>query len=131
MTTMQKLHALAAVACMALTMGAGLARADEVPLVTGKQWTESSEQMKKAYLVGIANVVQVDVAYHAGNTPPDSQTIVPRLARGLKGHTLDSVRQGLDRWYAANPDRLQRPVLETIWFEMVVPGLQANKQGKP
>ncbi|KAF7962452.1 hypothetical protein AWV80_21630 [Cupriavidus sp. UYMU48A] len=100
-------------------------------MVTGKQWTESSEQMKKAYLVGIANVVQVDVAYHAGNTPPDSQTIVPRLARGLKGHTLDSVRQGLDRWYAANPDRLQRPVLETIWFEMVVPGLQANKQGKP
>ena len=127
MTTTQKLHALAAVACMALAMGPGLARADEVPLVTGKQWTESSEPMKKAYLVGIANVVQVDVAYHAGNTPPDAQTIVPRLARGLKGHTLDSVREGLDRWYATHPDRLQRPVLETIWFEMVVPGLQANK----
>jgi hypothetical protein len=42
----------------------------------------------------------------------------------LKGQTLDSVRQGLDKWYAANPAKLQRPVLETIWFEMVVPGLQ-------
>ncbi|CAG9174084.1 hypothetical protein LMG23992_02623 [Cupriavidus laharis] len=127
MTTRQKLHAWTAVACMALAMASGVASADEVPLVTGKQWTESTEQMKKAYLVGIANVVQVDVAYHAGNIPPDSQTIVPRLARGLKGHTLDSVRDGLDRWYAAHPDRLQRPVIETIWFEMVVPGLQGKK----
>lgn len=127
MTTRQKLHAWTAAACMALAMASGVASADEVPLVTGKQWTESTEQMKKAYLVGIANVVQVDVAYHAGNVPPDSQTIVPRLARGLKGQTLDSVRDGLDRWYAAHPDRLQRPVLETIWFEMVVPGLQVKK----
>jgi hypothetical protein len=127
MTTRLKLHAWSAVACMVLAMASGMARADEVPLVTGKQWTESTEQMKKAYLVGIANVVQVDVAFHAGNAPPDTQTVVPRLARGLRGQTLDSVRDGLDRWYAAHPDRLQRPVIETIWFEMVVPGLQGKK----
>ncbi|CAG9170563.1 hypothetical protein [Cupriavidus pinatubonensis] len=127
MTKRQKLQALTAAACMTLAVASGVARADEVPLVTGKQWTESSDQMKKAYLVGIANVVQVDIAYHAGKAPPDTQTIVPRLARGLKGQTLDSVRVGLDRWYAAHPDRLQRPVIETIWFEMVVPGLQTNK----
>jgi len=57
----------------------------------------------------------------------DTQSIIPRLARGLKGQTLDTVRQGLDRWYAANPDKLQRPVIETIWFEMVIPGLKSNK----
>ena len=33
----------------------------------------------------------------------------------------------LDDWYAKNPGSLQRPVIETIWFEMAVPGLQANK----
>ena len=57
--------------------------------------------------------------------------VSPRLflmqARGLKGQTLDSVRDGLDKWYAANPDKLQRPVIETMWFEMVVPGLAKNK----
>lgn len=74
--------AVTAMAWTALTMGASIARADEIPLITGKQWTESSDQMKKAYLVGIANVVQVDVAYHAGNSPPDSASIVPRFARG-------------------------------------------------
>lgn len=119
-----RLRAVMAVACMTLAMMCTAARADEVPLITGKHWTESSEQLKKAYLIGIANVVQVDVAYHAGNAPSDAQSVVPRLAKGLKGQTLDTVREGLDRWYAAHPERLQRPVIETIWFEMVVPGLQ-------
>ena len=112
---------------MALALVCGSVRADEVPLITGEHWTKSSEQLKKVYLVGIANVIQVETAYHAANPPSDDQSFVPRVARGLKGHTLDSVRDGLDKWYAANPDKLQRPVIETIWFEMVVPGLQKPK----
>jgi len=109
---------------MALAGAGGVAHAQEVPMVTGEHWTASTEAAKKAYLVGIANLVQVETAFYAANPPSDSQNFVPRLARGLKGETLDSVRQGLDRWYAANPGRLQRPVLETIWFEMAVPGLK-------
>jgi hypothetical protein len=122
-----RLRAAMAVGCVTLAMVSGTLRAEEIPLITGKQWTESSEQTKKAYLVGIANLAQVDIAFHAGKPPADSQSVIPRLAKGLKGQTLDTVREGLDRWYAAHSDRLQRPVIETIWFEMVVPGLQSNK----
>jgi len=118
---LRKAMLLSIMALAALSSGV---RADEVPLVTGEHWTKSSDEQRKAYLVGIANIVQVELAY-AGTTPPtDAQSIVPRMAKGLKGHTLDSVREGLTKWYAANPQRLQRPVVETIWFEMVVPGLQ-------
>ncbi|MBE2245406.1 MAG: hypothetical protein IAE86_21840 [Burkholderiaceae bacterium] len=103
---------------------AGHAVAAEVPIVTGEQWTKSSEDVKKAYLVGIANLAQVEAAY-AGNTPPsDAQSFLPRLSKGMQGQTLDSVREGLNRWYAANPGKLQRPVIETIWFEMALPGLK-------
>lgn len=96
-------------------------------MITGEHWITSSEPVKKAYLIGIANVIQVELAYHAANPPSDAQSIVPRFAKGLKGETLDSVRDALDRWYAAHPDKLQRPVVETIWFEMVAPGLQKAK----
>ena len=106
---------------------ARVARADEIPVVTGVQWTKSSEDQKKAYLIGIANMAQVERAYQGTMQVSDEQSIIPRMARGLKGQTLDSVREGLNKWYAANPGRVDRPVLETIWFEMVVPGLQANK----
>jgi hypothetical protein len=104
----------------------GVVRADDVPLVTGEHWVKSSEDTKKVYLVGVANLAQVETAYFGANPPPDTQSFVPRLVRGLKGQTLDSVREGLNRWYAAHPDQLRRPVLETLWFEMVMPGLRAS-----
>jgi hypothetical protein len=103
------------------------AGAADIPVITGEHWTTSSEEMKKAYLVGIANLLQIETAYHAENPPTDAQSIVPRLVKGLQGQTLDSVREGLNRWYAENPDQLQRPVIETVWFEMATPGLRKHK----
>jgi len=124
MTYMKEWRAAMFVACMALMAVCGVARAQEVPVVTGEHWTKSSEEVKKAYLIGIANLLQVENAYFGANPPSDAQSFVPRMARGLKGATLDSVRTGLNDWYAKNPDKLQRPVLEVVWFEMVVPGLK-------
>jgi hypothetical protein len=111
---------------VSLAVAWGSARADEVPLVTGEHWTNSSEPVKKAYLIGIANLIQVETAYFGATPPPDSQSFVPRFAKGLKGQTLDSVREGLDSWFAGHPDQLQRPIIETIWFEMVLRGLQKS-----
>ena len=114
-------------ACMALGPVWSPARAAEIPLVTGEHWTKSNEQQKRAYLIGIANVVQVEAAYGRTSPASDGQSVVPRLNKGLDGQTLDSVREALDKWYAANPSRQQRPVIETLWFELVVPGLQKAK----
>lgn len=118
-------HAVMAALCVSVAMlSAPSVHAAEVAVVTGEQWTGSSEAVKKAYLVGLANMVQVQSAYHASNPPSDAQSFVPRLAKGMQGQTLDSVRDGVDRWYAANPTKLKRPVLDIIWFEMAMPGLQ-------
>jgi hypothetical protein len=114
-------------ACALLSMASASVLADEVPLVTGEMWSKSSGELKKAYLIGVANTLQVEVAYEGANPPPDSQSLIPRTAKGLKGQSLDSVTAALDKWYAANPGKLQRPVLETIWFEIIVPGLQKYK----
>ena len=112
-------------ASVVLAFTATAARAQDIPLVTGEHWTQSSDAVKKAYLVGIANLLQVETAYGGSSPAADNQTIVPRMVKGLRGgkQTLDSVRSGLDAWYAANPGRMQRPVIEVIWFEIVVPGM--------
>ena len=126
MTKIWQLRAVLFLVCAILIVGWGNARADDIPIVTGEHWTKSSDDAKKAYLIGIANLLQIETAYFGSNPPTDAQSFVPRMVRGLRGQTLDGVRQALDRWYAANPGRLQRPVLETIWFELVVPGLQKS-----
>jgi len=115
------------VVCIAIVGAfAGVARAGEIPQVTGVEWTKASEDQKKSYLIGIANLAEIEMAYQGANPSPDTQSILPRMKRGLQGQTLDSVREGLNRWYAANPGRVDRPVIETIWFEMVVPGLNKS-----
>ena len=127
MTNTHDWRTVLAAACVAVTaMWAGPVGAADIPMVTGEQWMQSTEAMKKAYLVGVANTIMVEVAYEGTNAPTDAQSIVPRFAKGMKGQTLDGVRDALDKWYQANPDKLQRPVIETIWFEMVVPGLKKN-----
>ena len=120
-----KLRSLVVLACIALAVAFGsAARGQEVPLATGEHWTKSSEEVKKAYLVGIANIVHVELAHEGANQASDAQSILPRMVKGLKGQTLDSVRDALNKWYAAHPEQLQRPVIETLWFEIVLPGLK-------
>src|SRR6185436_13040690 len=90
---------------LVLAFASGAVRAQEIPLVTGEHWTKASDEQKKAYLVGMANIVQVELAYAGASPPSDTQSVLPRMARGLKGQTLDSLRDGLNKWYAANPQR--------------------------
>ena len=118
---------LAGVVWIALLTASGMARAEGVAMITGEQWMQSSEQLKKVYLIGIANAYEVEAAYYGAKPPSDEQSLIPRFGRGLKGQTLDTVRENLNQWYAAHPDQVKRPVIETIWFEMVVPGLKQNK----
>ncbi|MEF8714452.1 MAG: hypothetical protein V5B39_12975 [Accumulibacter sp.] len=123
----RQLRFVASAACLAMMMTAAGVGAVEVPLVDGTHWIKSSEDVKKAYLVGLANMVQVEAAYNADNPPAVENGFSPRVARGMKNQTLGSVLEALDQWYAAHPDRLLRPVVETIWFEMVVPALPKTK----
>ena len=119
-----KLRSLLMSSCAALVVIWSGIGAAQVPVVTGEHWTRSTPDLKKAYLIGIANLIQVETAYYAANPPADGQNFVPRFAKGLQGQTLDSVRDALDKWYADNPGQQQRAVIETIWFELAVPGLQ-------
>ena len=123
----RKLGHLVPAACLALAMTCGSALAAEVPMVDGTHWVKSSEDVKKAYLVGLAKMVQLEVAYNANDPLPEKNSFSPRLAKGLTGQTLATVQEALDKWYSANPGKLQRPVIETIWFEIALPGLKAGK----
>jgi hypothetical protein len=109
---------------LSAAMIGNVARAESIPIVTGQQWVQSTDEQKKAYLVGISNVMDIERAY-AGNMA-NSNDLAQRFGKGLQGQTLDSVRQGLDSYYAANPTMIQHPVIETLWFQMVMPGLKKN-----
>lgn len=107
-----------------VTLGS-VARAQSIPIVTGQQWMASSEAEKKAYLVGISNLLDVERAYVGGAASKDDVAL--RFGKGMQGQTLDSVRQSLDNYYTNNPTLIQHPVIETLWFQVVVPGMNKSQ----
>jgi hypothetical protein len=118
-------HAVSA-AALVLALGAvahaqGMADDPDVPIATGEHWMNAADNGKIAYLLGIANVLDVEQAIQGDTPPADDASLVPVMMRGLNGMSLRQVSEALDRWYADNPNQLGRPVLETIWFEIAKP----------
>ena len=122
------LQAVMLVSAMTLALLAGGTRA-EVLMVNGEHWVKSSDEQKKAYLFGVANMAQIEFAYQGPSPVHETQSAVTKMHKGLNGQTIDSVLAKLNAWYVAHADRLQQPVIETIWFEMVVPGLKKTASG--
>lgn len=115
--------------CLALLFTWSTASAHEIPVVTGEHWLNATEKEKKAFLIGMGTILVVEREWHGNNPPPDEQSFIPRMIRGLSHYTLTQVMENLDRWYRAHPDRLDRPVIQTLWFEMVLPNLATASKG--
>ena len=116
-------HVLAVLLCVALT---GIASAGEVPVVTGEHWTQASEHQKRAFLLGMATIIMIEYNLQEKQSVPREATIVPELVEGLSGYSFEAMIRQLDAYYQAEPDQINRPVVETIWFEQVIPNLKAK-----
>ena len=112
----------AALLTIALPMAA--IGAEDVPLADGASWVESSRKEKVAYLVGAGNMMVVEYLFQTGSkkVPTDDQTIIQRFYSGMDGFTLNELIEGIDKWYADNPDKMKEPVLVVIWKEVIEPG---------
>lgn len=99
----------------------------QIPVVTGEHWTQSSPQERKAFLVGAATIIELDQEVQ-GATPAKNSTI-DAWAHGLSGYTFDQMVAAIDKWYADHPDKLRRPVVEIMWYDLAQPNLGATSIG--
>ena len=94
---------------------------EDLVMITGTHWTQSARDSKLAFLMGLGNFFEVEQALRKDNPPKDDESLIPVFARGLDDLTLTEIMQELDKWYATNSDRLYRPVIETLYFEIALP----------
>ncbi|MGH8607095.1 MAG: hypothetical protein ACREX9_06655 [Gammaproteobacteria bacterium] len=98
---------------------AGIAHAQAV-VVNGDLWMSSTPEARKAFLVGASNMIAMETAYaqRKGTTPPPVGTMATKAVQGM---TLDQVADRITRWYHANPQRQQVPVMGVLWIDIVKP----------
>ena len=91
----------------------------EVPVVTGENWTQSTPRERKAFLIGAATIIELEQEVQGATPPP--KTTIGVWCKGLSAFNFEEMAAAIDAWYAANPDKLARPVVEVMWYELAKP----------
>jgi hypothetical protein len=111
---------------LGLAQGAS-AEENEVPFVDGTMWGDTAPVLKRAYLVGISNLLSAEYAYQKSKGfPSDSHSSIRRVWEGIDEMSLDECVERIDAWYEKNPGRKSETVMEVIWLDMVAPNLPAH-----
>ena len=98
--------------------------AEEMVIVTGKNWMGSSLEQKRAYLFGIGNMLQLERAMIADEYQTmRGKSLVPVLLEGLENVPLNDIVMQLDKFYADNAEQNNRAVIEVLYLEMALPNL--------
>jgi hypothetical protein len=93
----------------------------------GTDWTGSSVDERRAFVFGIANAISVGIGWDERHVPAGQVTFARRAGEGLAGVSLGEAVRRIDAWYAANPGKLETPVVAVIWTEIARPKLRPAK----
>lgn len=96
-------------------------------LADGSDWTGASVEERRAFLFGIANAISVGIGWDERHVPAGQTTYARRFGAGLSGISLGESMRRIDAWYAANPGKLETPVVTVMWREIAKPKLNPAK----
>jgi hypothetical protein len=107
------------IACMATVAVPALAQSrNDALVVTGTDWMASSSAERKAFLVGVANMIMAEGAYAKKNgqaTPPVSAQII----NATQTSKIGDIEARITRWYETNPGKGSTPVMAVVWQDIV------------
>jgi hypothetical protein len=98
-----------------------LALANEVPVITGENWIKSTPQERRAFLVGAATIIELE--QEVQGMPPPPKSTIDTWCKGLSHFTFDQMVAAIDQWYAEHQDKIARPVVEVMWYELAKPNV--------
>lgn len=109
---------------------------DIISGINGNPWMKASKNEKLSFLYGLETAVTIEYyinnlrtekAAKAGKRPVSSISPFERGWREALGDKqFENVIDKVDQWYKDNPDKLNRPVMHIIWYELIAPNLKAK-----
>ncbi|QLA15400.1 hypothetical protein [Desulfolutivibrio sulfoxidireducens] len=118
----------ALVVAAAVTLGTGTLWAvqENVPEITGEVWIKSSQPEKLAFLVGAGSVVAIE--HHIDlKEADDPSRFTQGWVEAFKDKKWAEIAKQIDDYFAANPDKTDRLVVEVIWRELIAPNMKIQE----
>lgn len=112
-------------------------KGNPVERFTGALWQKSADNEKKAFLFGIDTAIAIEYfiskesvtrAAKKGKKPVYTLSNFERAwMKAFKNVSRTELAQMVDAWYKQNPDQLDKPVLNVIWYQIIQPRLKAGE----
>ena len=103
----------------------------EAPLMTGKVWTQMSQHQKTAYIWGVGDVVDLEQEIMEIYPELKRESFVTKAVEGVGDVTMNDIVATVDKFYAANPDKVNLSVIRVVWDTMIKPNIKTGIAGKP
>lgn len=103
----------------------------EMPVLKGDTWIKMSDDEKISFIWGAGHIVSIEEVLSRDNAElKNSNKFVNKImeAHNNAPMTMSEVAQHVDYYYQQNPDKLDKPVIEVIWYELIVPRLSTNNE---
>jgi len=104
---------------------------NEMPVLKGDTWIKMNDDEKISFIWGAGHIVSIEEVLSRDNAElKNSNKFVNKImeAHNNAPMTMSEVAQHVDYYYQQNPDKLDKPVIEVIWYELIVPRLSTNNE---
>jgi hypothetical protein len=91
----------------------------EIRQVDGNLWLNSSVNERQAYLIGVANIVQVHQALKRKRGEIVDDAPINRILSAMDVNSIQTVEKNITAWYETHRDKRGTPVLGLIWMRFV------------
>ena len=102
-----------------------------MPLFTGHVWQKASRDEKVAFIWGASHVVTIEQALMAEFEQLRVENFSAKAVEGMPGVTMNEIVRKVDEFYAANPDKLEEPVIAVVWDVLIEPNINTGIAGRP
>ena len=87
-------------------------------VVDGTDWMAASSQERRAFLMGVGNMIAAEIAYakHHQLAPPPASD---RIAAAVQELKVSDIESAITAWYEANAGKQSFPVMGVVWQHIV------------
>lgn len=105
----------------------------EMPLLRGDLWIKMDQDSKVAFVWGAGHVVTIEEVIIQKHPELKRDSFVMKVIEATANSPMkmNDVVAEVDKFYMANPDKLDTPVMRVIWDQLIKPKIKTGIAGKP
>ena len=100
-------------------------------VLTGSTWQKATQAEKVAFVWGFCHAVTIEHSLMQQVPALKVENFSAKVVEGMVGVKMDNVVRTVDEYYAANPSKVDAPVVRVMWDMLIKPKLKTGVAGRP